>query len=97
MSIKLLSFIGFILVLAIHRYVLSNNRFAWLGAIVPLIYIIGISVAIINSDKTLALFDYVPFILGLVLLLVFWGRGREDYNNKISKEIDSTKAKDKLN
>ena len=96
MGTKLLSFIGFILILIIHRYVLSNRRIAWLGSIVPIIYIIIISSMIINSDKSLSLFDYVPFILGFLLLIVFWGRGREDYNNKISKEIDSTKAKDKI-
>lgn len=90
MSIKLISFIVYILVLIIHRYVLSNKRPAFLGAIVPIIYIVGIGTAIIRSDTHLSLYDYVPFILGLILLLVFWMRGREDYHNKVTQSAENT-------
>lgn len=85
MSIKLISFIVYILVLIIHRYVLSNKKLAFLGAIVAIIYIVGIGTAIIRSDTNLSLYGYIPFILGLILLLVFWMRRREDYHNKVTQ------------
>lgn len=79
---KILYFFIFIFILMIHRYVLSNKKIALLGAIVPLIYITIIITSIYHSNKHLGIFDYAPFFLGLLLLLAFWIRGREEYHNK---------------
>ncbi|MFD3221835.1 hypothetical protein ACE3LZ_13045 [Staphylococcus saprophyticus] len=84
----------FLFVTAIHRYVLSYRRQVWPGAIVPVIYTIFVIFVIARSNHNLSFVDYIPFTLGLTILLAFWIDGHYSYEKKIEKELDSTKAKD---
>lgn len=84
----------FLFVTVIHRYILAYRRQVWPGAIVPVIYIIFVIFVISKSNHSLSFGDYIPFTLGLTILLAFWVDGHYSYEKKIKKELDSTKAKD---
>lgn len=91
---EILAIVLFLLVAAIHRYILSYRKQVWLGAIVPGIYVIFVIFVIMNSKHTLSFGDYIPFTVGFTILLAFWVDGHYSYQKKIEKELDSTKAKD---
>ena len=49
-----------------------------------------------NSNRPLSFGDYIPFTVGLTILLAFWVDGHYSYQKKLEKELDSTKARDTL-
>ncbi|WP_317608866.1 hypothetical protein [Staphylococcus epidermidis] len=86
--------VTFLIILAIHRYILSCREKVWLGAIVPIIYTIFVIFILVHTNHNLSLSDYVPFTLGLTILLSFWVDGHYSYKKKLEQELETTKAKD---
>lgn len=91
---EILAIALFLIVAAIHRYILSYRSQVWLGAIVPVIYIGFVVFVLLNANRSLTLGDYIPFTVGLTILLAFWVDGHYSYQKKLEKELDYTKAKD---
>ena len=87
--------IGTLIIIAIiQRYVLSNNRYVWLGSILPIIFLVSIIGFIIYTKQGFNISNMLLIFFGTTILLGLWNAGHESYKRKIKKEYDVTKAKD---
>jgi len=76
-----------ILILVISHFLATRER-AWLGAIVPTIYVIAIGILINTTKLKLISNDILPFFVGLIVFLGIWASGRESFKQKRKKELD---------
>lgn len=83
-----------LIVVLIQRFVLSNNRYTWLGAILPAIYLIGTIYMVLQSGQGFTISNVLVIFFGTTLLLGFWAAGHESYKKKLAEEYETTKAKD---
>lgn len=78
-------FIVILIALMIHRYVFSNRKQVWLGAIVPVLFIVA-NIYLVNYRKESDFYNYIYLTLGLLVLFSFWRDGRKAYKEKQSKD-----------
>jgi len=83
-----------IIILAVQHF-LSTRRNVFLGAILPVSYIIYMAYLMLSglSSKFERDFWFVA-IIGTIILLSVWTSGRESIEKKRRKELDKMKARD---
>ncbi len=79
-------FFGLMIVLfLLEEFVFANTRYFWLGGIIPLMGTVGI-VYILMKASNLGIQDYFMALMGIVVLLVFWGDGHNRYEKRMKKQ-----------
>lgn len=86
-----------LIIVLIQRFVLSNNRYTWLGAILPILFLLGTIYLVSQSSQGFTVSNILVIFFGTTMLLGFWAAGHESYKKKISAEYETTKAKDNQN
>lgn len=85
-------YIGILIAIMMHRYVFSNRKQVWLGAIVPVLFI-ATNIYLVNYRKESDFYNYIYLTLGLLVLFSFWRDGRKAYKAKQSKnEVSEIKG-----
>lgn len=82
------------LVLVAIHYILSSRKLAWLGSIIPIMYIILMAWLLQSTELKLFSSEILPFTLGFTILLGIWIGGRESYKKKQKEEIKKMESKD---
>lgn len=81
-----------ILILVISHFLSTRER-AWLGAIVPTIYVIIIWRLLMTTELNFSE-GRLPILLGFTIFLGIWANGRESFKKKRKKELDKMKSYD---
>ena len=77
----------------LEEYVMANTRFFWLGGIIPLLGTIGIILVLIKSGNN-QISDYFFGVLGILVLIIFWGDGHQRYIKRMKKQKNKMLSKD---
>jgi len=83
------------ILLLIVQYFLSSRERTWLGAIIPIFFVLIISTSLmtgkleLNSNR-----DIILIILGLIIFLGVWAEGRSSLKKKRKKELEKIKSYD---
>ncbi|MFW4406828.1 hypothetical protein ACN677_15325 [Lactiplantibacillus paraplantarum] len=77
----------------LEEYVMANTRFFWLGGIIPLLGTIGIILVLIKSGNN-QISDYFFGVLGIIVLIIFWGDGHQRYIKRMKKQKNEMLSKD---
>ncbi|MDK9865730.1 MULTISPECIES: hypothetical protein [Staphylococcus] len=83
-----------VFVMAALQYFMSRSRILFLGAIIPIIYVITMIVMYKENYITSTLLFVGLLIIGLIILLEQWSKGRKDTKNKQKSEIEKMKKRD---
>ncbi|RDW16166.1 hypothetical protein [Oceanobacillus chungangensis] len=76
------------------QYLLSSRNNVYLGAIVPILFVAGLTWMLI-TDRIESILAYVLFlIVGLVFLLQQWSHGRNTLRKNRQRELDKMKTHD---
>lgn len=75
-----------IILILLEEFVLANNRYFWLGAILPGIGVLGLFLIWLNTP-TLTFYDYVMIPLCLLFIIYAWGYGRSFYRKRKNRKL----------
>ncbi|CAH0417630.1 hypothetical protein [Periweissella ghanensis] len=75
-----------IILILLEEFVLANNRYFWLGAILPVLTILGL-VLIWHNTAIHTWYDYVMLPLCLLFIIYAWGYGRSFYHKRKNRKL----------
>lgn len=75
-----------IILILLEEFVLANNHHFWLGAVLPVLTILGL-VLIWHNTATHTWYDYVMIPLCLIFIIYAWGYGRSFYRKRKNRKL----------
>ncbi|MCG9844017.1 hypothetical protein LHK36_13885, partial [Staphylococcus argenteus] len=73
--IDILGIITLIIIALLQRYVLSNNRYVWLGGILPILFLGSVIFLIISRNQGFNFSNIALLFFGTTILLGLWNAG----------------------
>lgn len=74
-----------ILAAAVHRFILSNRRQKFLGAIIPAIWLVAVVILAANGVLS-GLGAWISAVIVMTGLLVIWWSGQDSYRKRLADE-----------
>lgn len=88
--LKVMFFTGMLLI----HYVLSSQKNVYLGVVVPLIFVAGMSWRYLTVDTVSVKAQLMIIGIGLFCLMAEWLHGREVFQKNQEKELERLRIKD---
>ncbi len=88
--LKVMLFTGMLLI----HYVLSSQKNVYLGVMVPLIFVAGMSWRYLTVDTVSVKAQLMIIGIGLFCLMAEWLHGREVFQKNQGKELERLRIKD---
>ena len=88
--LKVMLFTGMLLI----HYVLSSQKNVYLGVVVPLIFVAGMSWRYLTVDTVSVKAQLMIIGIGLFCLMAEWLHGREVFQKNQEKELERLRIKD---
>ncbi|MGX8178928.1 hypothetical protein ACWS7L_15680 [Exiguobacterium artemiae] len=88
--LKVMLFTGMLLI----HYVLSSQKNVYLGVMVPLIFVAGMSWRYLTVDTVSVKAQLMIIGIGLFCLMAEWLHGREVFQKNQEKELERLRIKD---
>lgn len=85
-------FLVLVILAFIQRFIMSNNKFPWLGGIIPIIFF-GYFIYLYLSYNSFSFKGVLPITIGTTTYLSLWIKGRKSYKSRINRELNIIKAK----
>ncbi|WP_125708871.1 hypothetical protein [Companilactobacillus zhongbaensis] len=75
--------IGSVFALLLEKYIFANNRFAWLGAIIPVFSIGIVTWLLVSARMTRGLTDLIIGVVFVFFNFIFWSQGISLYQRRM--------------
>ncbi|WP_125771836.1 hypothetical protein [Companilactobacillus furfuricola] len=74
--------IGSVFALLLEKYIFANNRYAWLGAVIPVLSIGIVTWLLVSARMTWGFADLIIGVVFVFFNFIFWSQGIALYQRR---------------